>query len=81
MNKTVYGLNNDPSSEKVFDIVDAIGGSLETMVEIFKGPNGRLRNDKQCAQKFIPEKSFIRLQNPNQKKLIFSFKIVIIIIH
>lgn len=69
MNKTVYGLNNDPSSENVFDIVDAIGGSLETMVEIFKGPNGRLRNDKQNSQYFIPQKSFIRLQNPNQKKL------------
>lgn len=69
MNKTVYGLNNDPSSENVFDVVNAIGGSLETMVEIFTGPNGRLRNNKLCAQKFIPEKSFIRLQNPSQKKL------------
>ena len=69
MNKTVYGLNNDPSSENVFDIVNAIGGSLETMVEIFTGPNGRLRNNKQNSQYFIPQKSFIRLQNPNQKKL------------
>lgn len=69
MNKTVYGLNNDPSSEDVFDIVNAIGGSLERMVEIFKGPNGHLRNDKQNSQYFIPQKSFIRLQNPNQRKL------------
>lgn len=69
MNKTVYGLNNDPSSENVFDIVNAIGSSLQSMVEIFKGPNGRLRNDKRCAQKFIPEKSWIRLQNPTRKKL------------
>jgi len=69
MNKTVYGLNNDPTSEDVFDIVNAIGSSFENMIEIFKGPNGRLRNDKQNSQYFIPQKSFIRLQNPNQKKL------------
>ncbi|MCO6175369.1 hypothetical protein NHF50_09970 [Flavobacterium sp. NRK F10] len=69
MNKTVYGLNNDPDEENIFDIINAIGSSFQTMTEIFSGPNGKLRNEESCARYFKPEKSWIRLLNPTRKKL------------
>lgn len=69
MNKTVYGLPNDPDEENVFDVVNAISSSFQTMTEIFTGPNGRLRNKEGCAKYFKNQKSWIRLLNPSKKKL------------
>ena len=57
---------NVPSN--VIDIGKNIVDNLEVMVEIFTGANGRLR-DMNCAKKFIPQKSWIRLWEPNGEKV------------
>ncbi|MEP1490171.1 MAG: thrombospondin type 3 repeat-containing protein [Algibacter sp.] len=70
LNGIVYGLNQDKRSENVVTIAKSLVASITAIGEIFTGPNEKLRNNEfLCAQQFIPEKSWIRLSNPNPYKL------------
>ncbi len=69
LNQQVYGMELDTDSGNAKDVAQALVKSFGGIIEIFKGPNGRLRDKELCARRFIPQKSWIRLQHPNEKKL------------
>ncbi|UZO80677.1 hypothetical protein NBT05_17260 [Aquimarina sp. ERC-38] len=70
MPSLTYGLNNDYRSEDIESIAKKIISSFQATKEILTGPNGRLRsNEFLCAQRFIPDKSWIRLSNPKTFKI------------
>lgn len=70
LNGIVYGLNQDHRSENVVTIAKKLVSSIGAIGQIFTGPNGKLRsNSVLCAQRFIPEKSWIRLSTPEANKL------------
>lgn len=70
LNGWVYGLNQDPGSQNIEDIARHVLSSIGRMKDIITGPNGRLRgNNTLCAQRFVPEKSWIRLSSPKAYKL------------
>ncbi|AWM14173.1 hypothetical protein DI487_10150 [Flavobacterium sediminis] len=65
-----YIYTNNPSDlspTNIFSIGQSLINNLGAMVEIFRGPNGRLR-DLNCAQNFEPVKSWVRLQEPSGTK-------------
>lgn len=64
----IYDIDFDNSMTNIVNIGRSILSNIESMVEIFRGPNGRLI-DKGCAKKFVPEKSWIRLQEPTGSKI------------
>ena len=67
LNRYVYGVgDNTPENASLKDVVTALGKSFGGFLDIFKAPNATLRNEELIAQKFIPEKSWIRLQHPNK---------------
>ncbi|MBQ4819866.1 thrombospondin type 3 repeat-containing protein [Aquimarina sp. MMG016] len=68
LNRVVYSLGGDNYNDDFVSIMDDLGGSLTQIATIFKGPNGKLQEQK-CAQQFVPEKSWIRLLNPTGSKL------------
>ncbi len=69
MNRIVYSLGGDYSTNtSVVAVVEDLIGSIGAIVEIFKGPNKALR-DKDCAKRFKPKKSWVRLLNPTKRKL------------
>jgi hypothetical protein len=43
--------------------------SMGTLVELYKGPNGRLKDNYNCAREFKPNKSCIRLLEPSGSKI------------
>ncbi|MBQ4820657.1 hypothetical protein [Aquimarina sp. MMG016] len=70
MNGKVYGLNTDYKTENIESIAKKVIGSFNAVKDIFKGPNLKLRGyEYLCSQRFIPEKSWIRLSNPTASKL------------
>ncbi len=70
LNGLVYGLNADYRTENLQTIAQKIINSFGAIKDIFSGPNGKLRsNEFLCAQRFIPEKSWIRLSTPKAYKL------------
>lgn len=70
LNGIVYGLNQDYQSENVKTIAKKLFKSIQAIVEIFTGPNGKLRsNEHLCAQRFVSGKSWIRLGLPGGRKL------------
>jgi hypothetical protein len=66
LNKLVYGLDLDIGDD-IESIARALNRSIESVSEIFTGPNGRLRDEFFIARRFIPAKSWIRLQHPGNK--------------
>jgi hypothetical protein len=68
MNRLVCGVNDNPEDTDFSSIVENLKGSLDIITEIFEGPNGFLQN-KRRARIFKPEKSWIRLENPDGHKL------------
>lgn len=68
LNGIVYGLDQDYRTENVVSIAKKLVSSIESVKQLFSGPNAALRSEL-CAQKFIPEKSWIRLSNPKPYKL------------
>ena len=64
----MYNDTFDPGKTNVITIAESILSNLGAMLEIFRGPNGRLR-DNGVAQYFTPEKSWIRLMEPSGSKL------------
>jgi hypothetical protein len=67
MNRLVYGTNDNPAETDFKSIVKNLEGSIQMFAEIFQGPNRHLQ-DKGCARIFKPEKSWIRLENPDGHK-------------
>lgn len=68
LTRLAYSQNGSEDNFNVASIIDDIVSQVKNITEIFKGPNRYLRGQK-CANTFIPNKSWIRLQNPNGKKL------------
>lgn len=70
LNGIVYGLNQNANTENAATIAKSLVSSIGAISQIFSGPNGKLRsNSHLCAQRFIPEKSWIRLSTPKNYKL------------
>jgi hypothetical protein len=70
LNGIVYGLNQDYRTENISTIAKKLVSSISAIGQIASGPNAKLRSDGVlCAQKFIPEKSWIRLSVPKTYKL------------
>jgi hypothetical protein len=68
LNRAVYSLGGDSSNENFVSIVKDLVGSIGAMGEIFRGPNAVLES-KGCAKTFDTERSWLRLENPDGKKL------------
>lgn len=67
LNKAVYGGSDRPNDD-FESIVQDLVGSIGSMINVFKGPNKVLKG-RRCAQKFNTNQSWIRLENPDGKKL------------
>jgi len=70
LSKHVYSANPNGSNNDVETIVyELLSPSvINNLMEVFKGPNGRLQKDF-IGQRFVKEKSWIRLVEPTGKKL------------
>ncbi|QKX03369.1 hypothetical protein HN014_09895 [Aquimarina sp. TRL1] len=72
MNRVVYDeLAADYGAEEsAGSIARKLISSIGSVSQIFSGPNGKLRSSAHlCAQRFVPEKSWIRLSAPKINKL------------
>ena len=70
LNAQSLGLNADYRTENVKTIAANILSSFASVKDILTGPNAKLRSiTYNCARKFIPEKSWIRLTTPRDYKL------------
>ena len=69
LNRLVYGLPLDATDTSLYSIAKALAKSIGNINEIFVGPNNKLRNEELIARRFIPQRSWIRLQNPKGNKL------------
>ena len=67
LNRVVYSLGGNSSNTTFVSIVQDLVGSIQTISELWKGPNKALQ-DKGCARVFVPNKSWIRLENPSGRK-------------
>lgn len=68
LNRAVYNLGGAETNRNFSSIVLDLVNSINSMKEVFKSPNGLLEA-KGCAKYFDTQKSWIRLQNPDGKKL------------
>ncbi|MDI5887643.1 PKD-like domain-containing protein [Flavobacterium yafengii] len=68
LNRAVYSIGGDEINKNFISIVKELVGSISSMTAVFKSPNGLLET-KGCARYFDAERSWIRLENPNGKKL------------
>lgn len=68
LNRVVYSLSGDERNDNIISIIKDLVSSIGAMKELVKGPNKRLEENG-CAQTFNPQKSWVRLENPNGKKL------------
>lgn len=68
LNRAVYSLGGEETNKSFSSIVLDLKNSIKSMTEVFKSPNGLLET-KGCAKYFDTERSWIRLENPNGKKL------------
>ena len=64
----VYSNQPNGDSENMAAIIPELVGNITNLMEIFTGPNGALEN-KNIARKFIKDKSWVRLREPDQVKL------------
>lgn len=68
LNRQVYNLGGAETNKSFISIVNELVSSISSVTEIFKGPNLVLER-KRCAQNFDTQRSWIRLENPDGKKL------------
>lgn len=68
LNSLVYRGGDDYVGSNFISIVNELKSSIGSLGSIFKNAN-QVLEDKGCARKFKPDKSWIRLLNPNRKKL------------
>ncbi|MHA7843656.1 MAG: hypothetical protein ACX93I_10075 [Winogradskyella sp.] len=82
LNRYVYGVgDNTPENASLKDIVNALGGAFGGYLDIFRAPNAPLRYEELIARKFIPEKSWIRLQHPKKGKLGGGLRVKRVLMH
>lgn len=67
LSKIAYGLGGNEDNKSVKAIVLEIVGAFSGIMDMFKSPNGQLR-DRFIASTFIPGKSWIRLMQPEGNK-------------
>ena len=68
LNGWVYGLQPDAQTQNMKDIAQDVVNSFGAIKDIFTGPNKKLRSNQYlCAQRFISDKSWIRLSSPKPK--------------
>src|SRR5690606_23430282 len=67
LNRVVYSLGGNSSNTNFVSIVQDLVSSIGAVFEIFSGPNGKLQ-ERQIARKIIPDKSWVRLENPTGRK-------------
>ena len=68
LNRLVYGIDDNPTERDFETIVNSLVGSIQSISTIFTGPNLALQNNG-CARTFKSNKSWVRLENPNKRKL------------
>uniref|UniRef100_UPI004048DA51 hypothetical protein n=1 Tax=Flavobacterium sp. TaxID=239 RepID=UPI004048DA51 len=68
LNRLVYGITNNEDSNDLKSIVMEMLGTLPSVLQIAQSPNGRLE-DKGIARNFVPNKSWIRLKHPENRKI------------
>ena len=68
LNREVYSLGGDSNNTDIKSIILDLVGSIAAISELFTGPNKKLQ-EKGCARVFNPNKSWVRLENPEGKKL------------
>lgn len=68
LNRAVYSLGGEEINKSFSAIVRDLVGSLKSMTKIFTSPNALLETNG-CSKYFDTERSWIRLENPNGKKL------------
>lgn len=68
LNRLVYSMDNQEDTNNLKGIVVQMVGWLPTLLDIFKSPNGKLKQTG-IASRFISGKSWIRLMQPDSKKL------------
>jgi hypothetical protein len=68
LNRLVYSMDNQEDTNNLKGIVVQLIGWLPTLLDIFKSPNGKLEQTG-IASKFVTGKSWIRLMQPDAKKL------------
>ena len=68
LNRQVYSLDGNRTNDNFEEIIDEITGSIGAIFEIFTGPNGKLQ-EKRSSRRFQNSKSWVRLLNPNKRKL------------
>lgn len=68
--RVASGIEEEPGGgdDEVREVIEALGSSFEAYSEIFKNYYKKL-GDKDHARKFWTNRSWVRLQNPNKKKL------------
>ena len=66
LNRAVYGLGGSSSNKNFKAIVQDLGSSLKSVLELYKGPNLVLKQNH-CAKNF-KAKSWVRLQKPDGRK-------------
>ncbi|TRX33706.1 hypothetical protein FNW52_14860 [Flavobacterium sp. ZT3R18] len=68
LNRLVYSMDNQEDTNNLKGIVVQLIGWLPTLLDIFKSPNAKLEQTG-IASRFITGKSWIRLMQPDAKKL------------
>jgi len=70
LSKHVYSANPNGNNDDIETIVYELlsPNIISNLLEVFQGPNGRLQGDF-IGQRFVKEKSWIRLAEPTGKKL------------
>ncbi len=67
LSRDIYDLGGVDTEADASMMMEAIFDVFQNLKEVYVGPNGLLRG-KKIARRFIPEKSWIRLMNPNGMK-------------
>lgn len=67
LNRLVYGITNEEETTSLKNIVMELVATIPSVLQIFQSPNGRLQA-KGIASKFVPNKSWLRLMQPDGKK-------------
>jgi hypothetical protein len=68
LNRLVYSMNNEENTDDVKGVVMQLIGWMPALLEIFQGPNGKLKQTG-IARNFITGKSWVRLMNTNGHKI------------
>lgn len=68
LNRLVYSMHNEEDTDNLKGVVMELIGWMPTLLDIFKNPNAKLEQTG-IASKFVSNKSWIRLLNPDGKKI------------